>query len=563
MSILEIVRLTTSVTVDATTLTGHEPQPDGGPEAWARGFGAGVAEAAADGLASAWEHADVRAGLWCVRRLDLRIDIDGPDARGQLSRLWVPLLMAEVARALDASADVVHYNNEVAAVADTVHRLSIGDHTRSWAAEMLGLTRPGDGPGPGDAVLAVLARRPETALAAVTEVVRLDVAALDRILGPEGWTGLARITWQAAGDARTAMPLDPSVAGPTHGRPGIELEASAGDLTPEHAAATDSAGLFSGLLRLPRPAAPTLDAWAVLIALAVDPAVAGRSDAARRVAAVRDVLTPHRSSHPLAATHRPSPATPGPGSAATRNGPSERGPRADGEPLRASPDERATPRHPAPGREAPHDEAASLAAPTESRSASTARQASDLRLGGAERSFDGPDGSAGAGSAPTTSWAGLTFLLNAAPDIQLPARLVAQDCCADRPIWWVMHALAGMLCEAPEDDPGRLALAGAGSWRQADLRRMPPPDPAERAVLSDIALAWGTALVARLGGSPGPVRREVTRVAHRPGRVVAVPGWIELHLPLDGVDLDIRRAGLDTDPGWIPWLGAVVRHVYE
>jgi hypothetical protein len=33
-------------------------------------------------------------------------------------------------------------------------------------------------------------------------------------------------------------------------------------------------------------------------------------------------------------------------------------------------------------------------------------------------------------------------------------------------------------------------------------------------------------------------------------------------MPLDSVDLDIRRAGLDLDPGWVPWLGVVVRYRY-
>jgi hypothetical protein len=33
-------------------------------------------------------------------------------------------------------------------------------------------------------------------------------------------------------------------------------------------------------------------------------------------------------------------------------------------------------------------------------------------------------------------------------------------------------------------------------------------------------------------------------------------------MPLDEVDLDVRRAGLDLDPGWVPWLGTVVRYVY-
>jgi hypothetical protein len=33
-------------------------------------------------------------------------------------------------------------------------------------------------------------------------------------------------------------------------------------------------------------------------------------------------------------------------------------------------------------------------------------------------------------------------------------------------------------------------------------------------------------------------------------------------MPLNTVDIDIRRAGLDIDPGWIGWLGSVVRFCY-
>jgi hypothetical protein len=41
------------------------------------------------------------------------------------------------------------------------------------------------------------------------------------------------------------------------------------------------------------------------------------------------------------------------------------------------------------------------------------------------------------------------------------------------------------------------------------------------------------------------------------------PGWVEVYLPLDGVDVAVRRAGLDVDPGWVPWLGTVVMFRYE
>lgn len=48
----------------------------------------------------------------------------------------------------------------------------------------------------------------------------------------------------------------------------------------------------------------------------------------------------------------------------------------------------------------------------------------------------------------------------------------------------------------------------------------------------------------------------------RPGRVAATPTHVDLLLDHRQVDLRVRRAGLDLDPGWLPWLGRVVRFHY-
>ena len=55
----------------------------------------------------------------------------------------------------------------------------------------------------------------------------------------------------------------------------------------------------------------------------------------------------------------------------------------------------------------------------------------------------------------------------------------------------------------------------------------------------------------------------MTSICQRSGRLRFEAGWIELHLPLDSVDTRIRRLGLDLDPGWLPWLGCVVRIIYD
>jgi len=54
----------------------------------------------------------------------------------------------------------------------------------------------------------------------------------------------------------------------------------------------------------------------------------------------------------------------------------------------------------------------------------------------------------------------------------------------------------------------------------------------------------------------------VARVISRRAEIVADPAWIEVRLAAADVDTDVRRAGLDLDPGWLPWFGLVVRFAY-
>jgi len=48
----------------------------------------------------------------------------------------------------------------------------------------------------------------------------------------------------------------------------------------------------------------------------------------------------------------------------------------------------------------------------------------------------------------------------------------------------------------------------------------------------------------------------------RPGRIVVTPLHLDVFFESGAVDLRIRRAGLDLDPGWVPWLGRVLRFHY-
>jgi len=159
-----------------------------------------------------------------------------------------------------------------------------------------------------------------------------------------------------------------------------------------------------------------------------------------------------------------------------------------------------------------------------------------------------------------TALGGVLFLLHLVDALGLPAALAADGPLAARPLRWSLHALALALAGAAPDDPAALAFAGLPPDAPAPDRDAPPATAAERAALDAAAARVTAALGERLGRPDAETA--LARVCARRGAIVADPGWLELHLPLDDVDLDIRRAGLDLDPGFLPWIGAVVRFVY-
>jgi len=51
-------------------------------------------------------------------------------------------------------------------------------------------------------------------------------------------------------------------------------------------------------------------------------------------------------------------------------------------------------------------------------------------------------------------------------------------------------------------------------------------------------------------------------VVCRPGRIGSTRTHIDVVFDMEAADIRVRRAGLDLDPGWVPWLGRVVRCHY-
>ena len=59
------------------------------------------------------------------------------------------------------------------------------------------------------------------------------------------------------------------------------------------------------------------------------------------------------------------------------------------------------------------------------------------------------------------------------------------------------------------------------------------------------------------------VRIGLASLVVRRARVAITPTHVDIFFRLKAADVRVRRAGLDIDPGWVPWFGRVVTFHYE
>nr|WSW42826.1 hypothetical protein OG296_06685 [Streptomyces sp. NBC_01001] len=496
-------------------------------------------------------------GHWCLARLDLTLGLDLARPDPALARDWSEAVAAAIERTVreGRAAALVHYRHDVELLADAVAGLAAGRRERLWAWRQTGILRPGDpapDAAPGPALLAALERHPQHAAAAVLRAAEdCGLAALDRAWGRDGWQRLAALV--AGRD-----PASEEAAGPPPPGPGTRARARALLAGSRLAALVRESGL--------RPAGPTLAAWAVLVLAETDPASLQRPSARP---GLRGLLADGLR------TLGGAPALPDPeqvpqlvelpdtGAAAEPAGSGEQAPEQPADRPEAPPGRGAPPQEP-PAAIPPRADAAGTGP------APAAPAAGDPGAQGPVRAprQDGPpaeEPAADPAGGAATGWAGLLFLLAAAAETGLPDRALDEPALAARPLPWVLHAAARALVPAlAPGDPAALALAGLGPDRAAGLLRAARATPPEQAAVSALAADWARATAARLGDERYADDQfgAVAAVARRPGRITAETGWIEVHLAVGDTDLAVRRAGLDLDPGWVGWLGAVVRYRY-
>jgi hypothetical protein len=116
-------------------------------------------------------------------------------------------------------------------------------------------------------------------------------------------------------------------------------------------------------------------------------------------------------------------------------------------------------------------------------------------------------------------------------------------------------------------DHGRVLFANRipiAAWRGRRASAVPwsPRHVKRGAPVEDRAWAfagWHAMLGRWLRRYTGVSLAELIR---RPGQLAATSTHLEVTWPLRTIDVRIRAAGLDVDPGWVPWLGRVVTFRY-
>jgi hypothetical protein len=491
-------------------------------------------------------------GEWCLRRVDSSFVYDPDRHQAAAEEDWADSLTAALVEALRSTSPVrpaaaaaattvtgqasgVHYRHRDDAVVDLFTSVTGGSLERAWAWCQLGLV-PDAGPwaDPRTAALDVLARHPHTALRALRAAIAYPgPAALHRLLGLSGWCALARIIAVAVGatghavdtllQAQAALrsgrlgAYDHGLPGQTVGQRPVQPSVPSGTGPARIPLGIAQALVAAGLRTDP----VTVRAWAIVALVDADPTALRRRDAVERVESLADTMVDLLTGQPA-------------GLQVAR--PTETG---------------ARPTVPAAGDGAVNETAARPAVPAAGDGA-VAKMADPAR--------DGTEQGA------TTAWAGLVFLHNTAQAANVPALPECDARLARRTLCWVLHQLAGRLAPVMADDPAALAFTGLSPGDPVPAGE--PVTADEEAALDETAAVWRECTWAAVAGAREPswrrsVEDTVAAVVRRRGRIVAEPGWVDVVLDLNEVDVEVRAAGLDLDPGWVPWLGTVVRFRYE
>lgn len=162
-----------------------------------------------------------------------------------------------------------------------------------------------------------------------------------------------------------------------------------------------------------------------------------------------------------------------------------------------------------------------------------------------------------------SDYGGLFLLLPVLARRDLVRALLEDNCFGERPLVWRLCALCQCLLPVPLPDVALKLFCGIAPDAEWPLRgAAAQPTPSEGAALKAYADEI-TQTLADLLRWPQGAGAFIRRLCRRHARLLDDAGWLEVVFALRDVDTEVRRAGLDLDPDYVPWLGKVVKFRYE
>lgn len=440
--------------------------------------------------------------LICVRSLQLRGRLQAEDGSAQALVMFRAALQEALDAALHGSSaerHVLRYPQRRAALADLLYRLAANDRERLWAWQQLRLL-------PAWAESSSIAELRESAVQSLVRETELIWPVLMRLLQAQPQNGAFALLLRAYTPAQWRQLLQACPQSRAYLQP-----PAADAATPAPLPHSAELALLLPLLReQPQLIAQRREALLVLLAACAQPAAAG--DAARQhtlqaaAAQLRAMTPPVPATAARLSARRQLQAAAGTAEAGTAK--------------------------PAPARAGTDDEASAPRTPPELPQAAESQ---------------------------SSAQAGLLFLLNLLPAAGLLDGASLRSGALSAPQLLRRLALGPLQIDAR--DPALRAFCGGWSPASADEDAAPLSE-AQQAELQSLQERLLLLLQKRLDwqAQEPPL---LPWLLHRRAGIVFEPGWIELHMAAREADVRIRRAALDLDPGYLPWLGCVMRFVYD
>ena len=469
----------------------------------------------------------------CIPSMDIAIDIEADLSLPAVARQWADRLAAEVAEVVETcrgasspsaigavavgpsdSGDVfVVYRRAVDALLDLVTSVATGDRTRLWAWNQIGLWPRSSQPSADDVAL-IVARHPSLAGA----VVRVAGEQGPLRWTSRGWHSVAAAV-VAAFRADTAVGLaagsfdqrgTSSFGEPDAGSGrGLAAGSSEPDSEPPEPSPMPDHHRLAALIppSIWRHASPAERYALAVLALAVgSPSQARDPRAVAAVAAAAVTSSPTRTESRAWSTTDPQPDA-------------------------------------APTTPTTVNASETLYGSTEARPAHGADDHPPIRTieSGLERTL--------------SDYGGVLFLIHPLRELDVVDELGGTD------PGLALAELVSLITGVAIDDPVVGVISGGGGEASGNAVIDPSIDRELLEDQADRVRSWLTQRVSIDADQPedgdpfGWIWSRRTVIDH-------TPGWIEATMALDSVDVRVRSAALDLDPGFVWWLGSVVRFRY-